>query len=52
MTTAARVVPVRVKTGAHCGECDTHCPATTASMIRTKPMAEASITRPGRQNRM
>ena len=52
MTATARAGPVRVKTGAHSGEWATHWPATTASRIRAKPMAEASITRPGRQYRM
>ena len=52
MTAAARAGPVRVKTGAQSGESATHWPATTASRIRTKPMAEASMTRPGRQKRM
>ena len=52
MTAAASAVPVSVKTGAQSGDCATHWPATTASRIRTKPMAEASSTRPGRQKRM
>ena len=52
MTATARAGPVRVKSRAHSGECATHCPATTANRISAKPIAEASITRPGRQYRM
>ena len=37
--------------GAQVEECATHCPEITENPVRTRPMAVASMTLPGRRNR-
>jgi hypothetical protein len=51
MMQAARVVPESVKIGAQVSEWETHWPEMTAKAVRVRPIAVASMTRPGRMKR-
>jgi hypothetical protein len=51
MIANASATPLNVNTFAHEGESATHPPATTTDSTSATPIAEASITRPGRRNR-
>src|SRR5215470_9585565 len=51
MIANASTTPLNVNTFAQEGEFATHCPATTTNKTSATPIADASITRPGRRNR-